>query len=644
MSKLKKPVKDKNIILLLSAVSQGDRVEILRSLVDIPSLTFTQLMQKMNLDPKKDAGKFTYHLKSLIENELINRNESDTSGYSLTPLGRVLIDLMDELEEARKSIGLKVKTSRFTIEDFNRDKIKKSLVNEAGIRPRIASRISKEAEERLLKFKIHDLTAPLIREIVNSILLEKGMEKEQQALARVGLPIFDVQQILEGKSKVNFSPETIHKIVGDVVLQQYLIRRQLSEDVADAHLNGYLQIEHGSYWLTRPWNLTHDPRIFFRYGLKSINSQPSLNPPSTFLEAILFITRILQMGQTNIAGEQTIDHFNTFLAPFLNKKESQKQLRKYLRILLESINLVPVGRGGIPVSATLLIDLTVPKFLQDTPIYMENNSQKGVYGDFSEESQIIISNLFDVLLEGDSNSRPFSKPTIILKIQKEDFEKETHSLLDEGLQLAKSFSNILFANVTPEWQKEDVVYNGNNERIKAKTKRDWEIGTLRTGILDSIVLNLPRLAIESRKNESKFFEILNNQLAIMSKALNKKREIIQKQIETNKLPFLSSKYNDETYYRFSDSSLVFSYVGLPESIQHLCSAPITSKNGLNLAVKILRNFEKYCRKMQKETNWTWRSGPISNQESAIRLAEFDRLSTKSRRRKVPDNNKPYLYS
>jgi ribonucleoside-triphosphate reductase len=70
-----------------------------------------------------------------------------------------------------------VRTSKYSIENFDRKKIAESLRLEAGVPEETAENVAKEVEERLLKMKVKYLTAPLIREFVNAILIEKGMEE-----------------------------------------------------------------------------------------------------------------------------------------------------------------------------------------------------------------------------------------------------------------------------------------------------------------------------------------------------------------------------------------------------------------------------------------------------------------------------------
>ena len=121
-------------------------------------------MYASKLDPVRDAGKFVYHLKTLRKAGLVNV-EKGTKKYGITELGKVLVEFSRDLEEylAVKRGRLFVRTSRMTIEEFDRTRIASSLVKEAGMPQTLANEVATEAEERLLKISTSYLTAPLIR-------------------------------------------------------------------------------------------------------------------------------------------------------------------------------------------------------------------------------------------------------------------------------------------------------------------------------------------------------------------------------------------------------------------------------------------------------------------------------------------------
>ena len=227
---------------VLKAVSSPIRLNILNLLSDKGCLSYTELMSALKMNPSRDAGRFAYHLKFLLRADLIEA-DVEARKYRLTELGKMVIDVAEEIE--RKSVKRKrilVRTSRFALEDFDANKIVDSLIKEAGMPVDSAQKIAKETERRLVKSKTKYLTAPLIREVVNAILIEKGLEEYRHKLTRLGLPVHDVTSFIEAKNKTSQGSASILEEAGRVVLKEYTLLNILPRDIADAHLSGLLHI------------------------------------------------------------------------------------------------------------------------------------------------------------------------------------------------------------------------------------------------------------------------------------------------------------------------------------------------------------------------------------------------------------------
>ena len=135
----------KETVEVLSAISSPVRIQILKLLASKGSLTYSEIMEMLNLEPTKDAGKFVYHLKNLVNTGLIAFDKT-IKKYKVTELGLMVINFSQDLEEyALKKAGrMLVRTSRYTIEEFDRSKITMSLIEEAGLTPEVAEKISSE--------------------------------------------------------------------------------------------------------------------------------------------------------------------------------------------------------------------------------------------------------------------------------------------------------------------------------------------------------------------------------------------------------------------------------------------------------------------------------------------------------------------
>ena len=233
----------------------------------------------------------------------------------ITDLGIEVIKFARELEEyiAIKKGKLYVRTSRFSIEEFNKEKIINSLTTEANIPYDLAEEIATEAEERLIQLKTTYLTAPLIREFVNAILIEKGLDEYRHKLTRLGMPIYDVYQLFKTTGQKGFNVEKIIYASGSSVIEEFALLTSLPRDIADSHLSGSLHITDLNYWPLKPNEVVHDIRFFFKNGLSDLRNF------KTFEGALEALRMIYLATKAESYGEQSIDMFNIFLAPFIEK-------------------------------------------------------------------------------------------------------------------------------------------------------------------------------------------------------------------------------------------------------------------------------------------------------------------------------------
>ena len=85
----------------------------------------------------------------------------------------------------------KVKTSKGIEEDYDPNKIIQTLIKETGLDYESSLRIAEDVSRKLISRNVTFLTSPLIREMVNSLLIEYGFEEERKKHTRLGVPLYD---------------------------------------------------------------------------------------------------------------------------------------------------------------------------------------------------------------------------------------------------------------------------------------------------------------------------------------------------------------------------------------------------------------------------------------------------------------------
>ncbi|UCH32008.1 MAG: hypothetical protein JSV05_01025 [Candidatus Bathyarchaeota archaeon] len=572
-------------VRVLKAISAQIRIQILNLMLEQGPLSYTEIMNALKLDATHDAGRFAYHLKSLLKADLIEPHV-DTKKYRLTDLGRRIIEITDEIEDQTyKRRKMLVRTSRLTIDEFDRNRITQSLITEANVPTDLAQKIAREAEKRLQQFKTKYLTAPLIREIVNTILLEKHYEEYRHKLTRLGLPVHEVNRLM---NTFESNVEAIHKAAGDAVMEEYTLLNVLPRNTADAHLTGNIHLHNLGTWILKPNEITHNFSYFFQ-----------IYKPKSLEAALNATTNVIRNSATEIAGQQTLDNFNTLLAPYVENIDPSK-IKDLLRIFIKNLNQT----------------IKTP-----TTISLESSGEKNAPN--VKETQLISHLLLELITE-ENVASPLQNPNIIIKIREMRKRSETEKLLYLAHKLAATSTLVYFANMCPEHQK-NANYTASGLRLADEWHQDWELDTQRTGNLDITTINLPRISFDSKGNEDKFLELLDDQLRIATQALEIKYKMISKQVKADLLPFLTQKANDDRYFRLENSTRTIVSLGLSQAVQTLMNMEETEDYGKTfiLSEKILKHIYAYTKKHSKKPTTRLNAAIIPNEDAAYRLAKLD---------------------
>lgn len=369
--------------------------------------TTDDLSNKVKICVKKNNGimeRFSYEklLKSLVMVEapyfesdriLSNVASSVYDGISTKEIKKIVYELLSEIDEesANKYLAattLKVRTSRDKIESFDLAKIANTLVEETGASQETAFEIASQVWKELKKLNVEYLTAPMIREIVNTKLVEHGLEDLRSRYTRLGIPVFNITSLIENGSRDNanmiHNPESVHKYVADEALKQYALLQMLPSDLADAHMSGDIHIHDLEFFAGRPLNcMQHDIRTFIKYGLKvdGTGDHTSVAGAPNHIETLMNHTgEIMLAAQQNMSGGQGMSLWNVFVAPFASGLPYAK-VKQAVEMLIYNLNMAYAARGSQVPFTSMGLEFSVPKFLQDEVAYGPKGKIVGTYGD-----------------------------------------------------------------------------------------------------------------------------------------------------------------------------------------------------------------------------------------------------------------------
>jgi ribonucleoside-triphosphate reductase (formate) len=596
-------------VKVLKAVSSPLRLQILNLLFDNSALSYTELMNQLKMNPSRDAGRFAYHLKFMLKADLVEA-DVEAKKYFLTDLGKMVLDIADRVEKkAVKPRGMLVRTSHLTLEEFDANKIANSLIKEAKVPAELAQKAAKEAEKRLVKSKTKYLTASLIREVVNAILVEKGFEDYRHKLTRVGMPIHEVTALIETKDYSQNCYGTINK-AGQTVLSEYTLLNIFPRDIADAHLSGAIHIDGLGTWLLKPNEIIHDLQYFFQHGIQLDDPHhASMEPPSNLKSALSIAFNVLLHTSRETNKTQTFNYFNLTLAPYITGNEVAK-IKENLRLFILNLNQ--------HVDSTLAIELSIPKQTAEKPAIGPKGEVYGTYGKYTREIHLLANLIIDIFIE-ESAVKPLNNPKLIIKVNNATLNDVTKDILFKAHQLSAQGGNPYFANTT---NSENVAFSASGVRFTPDLTGDWETDTLRTGCLGCVTINLPRITLECEKDKNNFLGLIKERFELAARALLIKNNAL-KQFGKNSTPFLLQKTGRDTYFRLENCSCIINLAGFNEAVEAFTQNNIGEQESQRFSQEIITSLLAFRQKVGRKYGKRLYLVMLSDREASERMAQLD---------------------
>jgi ribonucleoside-triphosphate reductase (formate) len=563
----------KRVRMIFSVMASPNRIDILRILNSKGPLTYSELKSLAGFKSKKESGKFAYHLRKLLRQSLVALNKSERR-YTITNLGKLVLSLARQIEERSiiESGKMYVRTSHQSIEEFNSHKIIQSLVREGSLPLELAQKITEEVENRIYKYQTTYLTGSLIREMVNSVLLEHGHEEYRNRLARLGLPVYDIQEMLTNLDNVDNGAEGLLFNTGQRVFAEHLLTNILPKDVADSHLSGDLHITNPGIWSMIP------DTIF-------------VNVKELIEDGVILGGKYLDVSR--VQSSKSLDDITSSLSiiiSLLSKEASQE-------IVLDGlIQLFTKHSKNIPELEQKLTNAFATT--STTSKYNKTNTIVSIRLQLGSDSKIISS-----IINAYKN---YTKITPIPKIGLiVDYDKGKITDVSEALaEIISIGGKVMFA-------KGEVSSYGI---INDTTKNSGLLAIT----LQSVSINLPRLAFESNKDETYFRARLALLMkpALSSMALRKKD--ISDLTRRGLNPILAK---NTQYMQRSSVSLVVNLVGLKESVFNILGFQ-DNKEGRNILNKVIETAVDVAAKKGKELGDTVAIS-MTETEGSARFANLD---------------------
>nr|WP_321351868.1 anaerobic ribonucleoside-triphosphate reductase [uncultured Methanoregula sp.] len=567
--------------------------------------------------------------------------------------------------------------------DWDRNRIVRQIVEETklvetfygyeGASETTAQEIALEVENRIKNMGLKSLSGPLIREIVNITLLEKGMVQYRNVSTRVGTPVYDAHLIDVGRgfeahdnANLQENAETSHKKKADKISkEQYLL--QLPPDLADHHLSGEMHIHDLEYFGTRPFCQDWDLRYFFYYGLMpdGNGTKASVAGPAKRAEvAILHAVKALGSAQTNFAGGQGYYNFLTFLAPFMEGMPYD-EIKQMVQMFVYEMTQMMVARGGQLVFSSIQLSPGVPSLWQDKPCVYKGKVWDGkspsaplkTYGEFEREVRLLFKALMEVMLEGDYWGKPFNFPKPEISIEpdfmneREEFNKKNpdlptfRELYLMTFELASKFGTPYYDNQLPAYRgagKGISCYQCCAYQFSAVADEDSDFDKklifqggkhFSMGSWQVVSVNCPRAAYNAEGDDARLFAELKKLMDVAVEIFKIKRRWMDHIRANSRMPFAMQRPKDpNTGERGAIAvdleGLVYTIgvVGVNEMVQHHTGRQLhESREAFRLAIRAMTEMELYGRELSKKYNMTIALARTPAETTGQRFAVADLL-------------------
>ena len=555
--------------MIFSVMASPNRIDILRILNSKGPLTYSELKSLAGFRSKKESGKFAYHLRKLLRQSLVGLNKAERR-YAITNLGKLVLNLARQIEEKSiiESGKMYVRTSNQTIEEFNPHKIIQCLVREANMSLEQSTKITEEVENKIYKSPASYLTSSFIRDCVNHVLLEHGLEEQMNKLIRLGIPIYDLNKKLNNNT--GLLNNGINDVIVDIsksVFSDYL-KNNFPKDILDMHFNGEIHLDDLGCWGICPDTIFIDIENFLENGIHLDGQFPYLPRFSHLDDVGIVLPFLVSLFQKQVSKEIVVENIAKLFDDFSSFDNISSTFANSL--LSSSFSIQSLDSPFITIVLSLKDnDGVLLSILNGYLMYLEKVpiSKFGIFILFSHPPSIDLLNM-------------------IAKITR--FGGKI-SLSKKSIRSSKGVFKI---------------NDGTNLPVIS---------------LHSLSLNLPHLAYQSNKDETYFRTKLALLLKPSLNAIVSKRDMIFDNIRKGLLPALT---NPLKFPKSGSTNMLINLTGLNESIFNILGYAGKNEEGIEIIQKVIKTANDVVFQFDKK-DYEHFGVSVINDNSSNRFVQLD---------------------
>ena len=477
---------------------------------------------------------------------------------------------------------------------WDKAKIVSALETEADVSSDVASEIASAVEKRVFSSELTRISTSLIRELVDNELFERAYEGKLQKQAVIGMPKYDLDQLVFSKSMENSNitannPEAINLAIAENTLKQYALQEVFSKEVADAHLNGMIHL-HDLGYPTRVYCSSHSLEYLKKYGLTLGNLDTSSAPARHARTLTGHLNTFLASMQAYYAGALGVGYINVLYAPYLEHM-SEAELRQEAQHLIYSCSQSAFSRGGQTLFLDFNVHTGVPQYLSAIPAIGPGGEYTGrTYSDYEESAQRFLKSMLDVWRDGDQYGHIFAFPKCDLHVNHDTFSdpKQTE-LLEYACQIASENGVPYFI-----FDRDEVTLSACC-RLRTTIDDTHMIKhpeSMRFCGFQNVTVNLPQAAYRAGKgNFDALCKEIDKAMDYAVAAHMQKRKFISQLMSSPTMPLWEigrEALDGRPYVDLDQATYIVGLIGLNECVQHMIGTELhESDDALKYGLRIV---------------------------------------------------------
>ena len=424
-----------------------------------------------------------------------------------------------------------------------------------------------------------------------------------------------------------YSLQGLNHYVATYVMKKYWLEKIYPKEVREANESGAFHVHNLD--TLGPYCMGWDLYDFLLKGFGGVNGKVESKPPKHFRSALGQIVNFLYTMQGECAGAVAFSNFDTLLAPYirhdnLNYQQVKQAMQEFM------FNLAVPTRVGFQTPFTnITLDIKPSAAFATEPALVGGVAQEKTYSEYQEEMRILDKAIYECMLEGDKNGRPFTFPIPTINITK-DFDWDNPDL-DIVWEATAKYGINYFANyINSEMDPKDVRSMCCRLRLDLTELRNRGGGGLfgagaLTGSVGVVTINLPRIGHTS-KTKKEFFAQLHKIMDLAKDSLEIKRKVLENFIEKGLYPYsryyLAGVRKARGKY-FANHFSTIGLTGMNETLLNFLGEDIGSQKGRKFTLEVLDYMRDVLVKYQEETGNIYNLEATPAESTSYRLALKD---------------------